>query len=426
MKRNFRIEVIAGCLVAVSAYLFIAYLSALFPDSIYGVYDIWFEADQPRVLNNMTDWTSDHYRTKVHPIFSLLMLPPTKFLMALGVPGLTSAKTTISLAGTVCALAVYLSARVIGLTILDSILVFFAFLSSACVMFWFGLVETYAAGAMTISLMLLVAAKNPSTWIWIAASAGTLAVTITNWSLGLLTSYFVNRSKFVVINSRALGIVVIGAIVQKLFAPSAELFFMPNALSEEIKYVALGDLSTVGWRIVGCWLFSAVAPLPYPQWNDQALMWWVSFQSANLSSLGAIGSIALLSWIAMLLLGAIGMIRTKSMYTVSSATILFLLLQTLLHSVYGDYPFLYSAHLLPAFMFLCALGFLGLPSIFSRAAFAIFILSGGISNYSALQSSLSLTTQLLKMGHPPPTSSSGDHAEFAPASHRRAFPVGQY
>jgi hypothetical protein len=34
-------------------------------------FDSWFEADVPRVFANMTDRHSNHYRTKVHPLFSL-------------------------------------------------------------------------------------------------------------------------------------------------------------------------------------------------------------------------------------------------------------------------------------------------------------------------------------------------------------------
>jgi hypothetical protein len=33
--------------------------------------DAWFDSDIHRVVDNLTDRNSDHYRTNVHPLFSL-------------------------------------------------------------------------------------------------------------------------------------------------------------------------------------------------------------------------------------------------------------------------------------------------------------------------------------------------------------------
>src|ERR687885_776188 len=38
-------------------------------------FDVWFEADSPRVFANMTDRHSDNARTKVHPLFTLITFP---------------------------------------------------------------------------------------------------------------------------------------------------------------------------------------------------------------------------------------------------------------------------------------------------------------------------------------------------------------
>jgi hypothetical protein len=39
--------------------------------------NFWFGADSPRVFENLTERLSDHYRTKVHPLFSLMVAMPT-------------------------------------------------------------------------------------------------------------------------------------------------------------------------------------------------------------------------------------------------------------------------------------------------------------------------------------------------------------
>ena len=64
------------------ASLMVAYLFTLLPAEIYDgkSFNIWYGADQPRVLANMTDPASDHSRAGVHPIFSILFLPPVSSL----------------------------------------------------------------------------------------------------------------------------------------------------------------------------------------------------------------------------------------------------------------------------------------------------------------------------------------------------------
>src|SRR5262245_805202 len=42
--------------------------------------DAYFDADTPRVLLDMTGRFNDHYRTRVHPLFPLITIPPEKVL----------------------------------------------------------------------------------------------------------------------------------------------------------------------------------------------------------------------------------------------------------------------------------------------------------------------------------------------------------
>ncbi len=58
-----------------------SYLGAQLIDPIIvKVWDSWFGGVIPRVFDNMTSRGSNHYRLKVHPLFSLLIL--TKFVFA--------------------------------------------------------------------------------------------------------------------------------------------------------------------------------------------------------------------------------------------------------------------------------------------------------------------------------------------------------
>jgi len=56
---------------------FASYRSAqLIDPAIYSLFDQWFESDTKRIVQNMSDSSSNHYRTKVHPLFSLAAFPP--------------------------------------------------------------------------------------------------------------------------------------------------------------------------------------------------------------------------------------------------------------------------------------------------------------------------------------------------------------
>jgi hypothetical protein len=47
--------------------------------------NVWFQADVARVYSNMTERRSDHYRTKVHPLFSISTNPLIHLLHKFGV-----------------------------------------------------------------------------------------------------------------------------------------------------------------------------------------------------------------------------------------------------------------------------------------------------------------------------------------------------
>ena len=60
------------------AFLFSIVLSTLIPNNIRMEGNLWFGADIPRVIENMTNPDSNLNRLTVHPLFSLLILPITR------------------------------------------------------------------------------------------------------------------------------------------------------------------------------------------------------------------------------------------------------------------------------------------------------------------------------------------------------------
>jgi hypothetical protein len=108
--------------------------------------DLWFEADSERVFANLTRASSDHYRTSVHPLSSLVLSTPSLVLIELGIPA-HAAAVSIMLAG-----AGILSASVFTLLYLlhghlISAAVFTALmLSSAAFLFFCRLVRSLCLG----------------------------------------------------------------------------------------------------------------------------------------------------------------------------------------------------------------------------------------------------------------------------------------
>jgi hypothetical protein len=58
-------------------------------------FNIWVQADAPRVISNLTDVASNHYRTSIHPASSIILTPIVQSVIApLSVYGQTLARRT--------------------------------------------------------------------------------------------------------------------------------------------------------------------------------------------------------------------------------------------------------------------------------------------------------------------------------------------
>ena len=389
---------ILTALVAVVS-LVVIHVSTLFPTQIYygqEAYNIWFGSDPPRVFSNLTDFYFDNRRSVVHPAFTILFWPLTRVLIALGFPDLIAAKVIIAASAALCVGMLYAIARRIGLRPADATLACLVFMLSASFIFWFGLVETFPIAAATLCCMLFIAVVNPVSSIpWILGSAATLSITTTNWSLGILTAYFFNdRSRFLKITISAFLLVSVLAVVQKILMPSSILFWAPFEVSKEQEYLNMwasgGDLPAYYLhRIFDFWLNTGVSSesriiqLNYSSGEPFYLTY-----ASGIQNLSPIGWIATVSWAAMLGAGFVGMVQRPELKQFSLAVAGYLAAQTVLHMVYGDEPFLYSLHFLPAMIVVCQFGFLGSAKHVSRLAASIFIVTAAIANHVSLHQAL--------------------------------------
>ncbi|MFC7739066.1 hypothetical protein ACFQX4_25530 [Roseomonas sp. GCM10028921] len=368
--------------------------------------DIWFEADQPRILSNLTDRQSDHYRTSVHPIFSLLFYPICTAIMLLGdIAPLAAAKILVSISGAATAGLFYRSMRNLGLTVTGALIFSAALLASASFTHWFAVVETYAFAALSITLGLWVVTQPGlvSTELWILGSAATLSVTITNWTFGLATAFFrLPWRAFLRVSVTALVLVAALAVVQKVAFPSSGLFFNPRALVRERHYtqVAQPAESGGGWmplaNLRSMLFYSAVAPTASREMNIEAgrSKLIVSNQHSPLRDEGLLGLLATTLWVVTLGLGLWKAV-TWPRRDVVLGLFVFLAGQMALHLVYGNITFLYAAHFFPVLLAIAALGAVGRTRWLATGFAAAFVFVGGYANIEQLRAASALANMVL-------------------------------
>jgi hypothetical protein len=384
-------ELLVFVLVVIVAFLWSLHLSTLLPAAIYTRYDVWFGADIPRVVANMTDVTSDHFRTKVHPLFSFLILPSTKIASALpGVDGQAAVGVTISLTSALLAGLVYVLVRSLTGTITFGLLATGLLLSSASYVYWSGVPETYVFGSAAIAAVFLgvfVLQVPPRGHVLLQVFA--LAFTTTNWVAGLLASFARFRWPVAVaISGAAVMVTAIVAVWQKALIPSSGVFFLPSAVTEEPAYVLLPSIANLvpyGQRALNFVFAAMVAPAPIL--SDTGVL----HSTLQFSIAGWIGAIG---WGVLFVAGGIRLFQTEQRRELLLVVGGFLAFQFLLHLIYGDEPFLYSLHFLPALVLIAALSLTGRHGRVMVVVMGLCILCNLANNYTRLQEAAGLLPSL--------------------------------
>ncbi len=319
--------------------------------------DAWFQADISRVYANMTERWSNHYRVKVHPLYSMISYPPTFLLTKLGFTSMEAVRiVTASIAGMWVA-AMYVLLRLTGCQRIDAMLFTFAGASSSAALFFLSVPETYALGSITIiSGLALAAAANQrklpeSTYATV--SALTLSMTFTNWMVGIFATFTGNPwRRALAITLQVLAIVTLLWSIQKYIFPSA-VFFIGDR--EEAKYIfALG-----GERVLTASLSFFFHTITAPDLSIAGTtgngLPILSYQSSMPGSAGILSLIGAALWAGLLALGCWTLVTIKSHIQLRLVIGLSLIGQLLLHIGYGEETFLYSLHFLPILVTLAAL-----------------------------------------------------------------------
>ena len=368
-----------------------------------GSFNLWFQADNPRVVANLLDASSSQYRAPVHPIFAILLTPWVSLLPNLGMSPLFWAKAVVFGCAVASAMALFLALRLMDLSRLAAILFVGVFLSSSGYLHWYSVIEIAPFNGLSTSLAALALTYGPHCrrrW-WVLMSGFSLGMTITNWSAGLAATVARWRVRpALVISLAALTGVGVLAVCQRLVYPTAGLFFDPRHLlgeadSTPLKMSGWAPLSNLRSLVV----YTVVSPPPVLERQIEYLV--VTNQNQGLDTLDGVGILAVAAWALLLAGGAFAAARTRRMRPVSLGLGLMLLAQGVVGLVYGELTFLYATNILPMLAMLAAFTWMRPARRLWLLLAGVVVIAGTLNNTVQLSRAASLARGVIDAGGNP-------------------------
>ncbi len=230
-----------------------------------GLYNFWnvlFDVDTPRVLEDLTVFTANHYRATVHPLFVILFQPVCKILGYFFRDNALSCLFIQSVFASISLVSVYSVLKKFNLKNNTIMLLTVLFGTSFGQIVFSSNIETYIFAQGLLALMWVFAAvkmdkelKLLDYIILTLLGVGSLAVTLTNVVQFIIVLFFVvtlnkkNKNRIVltiIVGMSALTLSVFLACIQNLIWQSAPNFFTKNVTdlitgtSEENLYIEKG------------------------------------------------------------------------------------------------------------------------------------------------------------------------------------------
>lgn len=355
--------------------------------------DVWFQSDLKRVFENMTDrFARGHYRVKVHPLHSLLTYSPTLLLRKIGFDPLHAVQIVTASIAAVYLLAVYVLLRVIGCARVDAFVFSLLGACSTAALFWLSVPESYGLGATSIVIGLLLAAtgtqRRQALWKYVAISALTLSITVTNWMVGILatlTAHTLKRAVFITVI--AFSVVALLWGVEKQIFPTA-MFFVGDR--EEGRYLVWPTITRIV-SVLDSLLFHTMISPTITVASTTGMGWpLLSMQTSTPGSSGVLGIVGVILWSLLLGLGLWALLSSKTSQAIRVALGLTLLGQLGLHTLYGDETFLYSLHFLPLLITVAALSTLTHLRVPAMAIALTLIPVAGANNWQQFHEAIAL------------------------------------
>lgn len=398
---GFGVAVALGCLIA---YDCSAAVGLLFVAE--DTFNVWFQADVPRVLQNMTEVNSHHYRTSVHPISSIILAPVVLGISAMSeVPPIHVATGVVAGLSGLSAGLLFLALRWLALPYFVAALMTAIYLGSAAYIHWSGVVEHCGPNAfsITVGIVFLVYGRTRNTIWWMLGSAVTLSFTVTNWMVGIVATFARWKArKAVLISSVALGAVMVLAVVQHFTFFGANLFFMPKSIINEVDWVVpvmSNRVESAKWRpwnsARSLLVTTLVAPGPTTEGSIEDLSEpVVTNQHPRFSDMTWGELVATIAWLGLLGIGTWGMRRTQRLKPVAAGLAVMILGQVGLHLVYGDLTFIYGPNIAPMLIMAAAFGWFTPARTWSVVLALIVLFVGSANNYDRRNEALALARKV--------------------------------
>ena len=318
--------------------------------------DLVFEIDVNRVVGDITSFSANHYRTKVHPLYVLMINPIGTFVSKIFFSNMTTAILLNSLLGSFGVVLAFMFFYLFGKNYTNSLLLALVFGLSMSQLVFGSVPDTSSLGILsllTTYILFLVSLKRKKIYFsyWVFAGVFSLGVTTTNvvqtmiCFIVLISVLYSEKNRIVQVLSRTaiLSVTVIIvtvclAIIQKLIYPSSNLFYAAGAYNEEFKYASLLILKEPVFVISiiakHFFLVNIVAPLPSVFEMSNTPISAITFSTSWQYSF--IGWIGVVMWVSVLCSGIIRSITLKRDYFPIFVGVFFcLLFNCILHSYYG-------------------------------------------------------------------------------------------
>jgi hypothetical protein len=354
-----RSDALLAALCGIIATAVAAWAASRIGDVLYteGSFGIWFQADNPRVVANLLDVTSDQYRANVHPIFPILLTPWVSLLPKLGASPLFWGKLVVFLCGGASAAAMFVALRLLGIARVGALVFAALFIASAAYLHWYSVIESAPFNGLSTTLAVLALAYGATrrkAW-WIAMSVLTLGMTITNWTAGLAATIARWRVRdAILISATALALVAGLSVAQRLIWPTAGVFFNPYGLLRESAYAATAQPR---WSPIenmeALVIYTMAAPPPVLERQEPFVV--VTNQARGWTQVSAPRLVAVVGWTLLLALGAFAAVRERPLRPIALGLGLMVAAQCALAVVYGEITFLYATNILPMLIAAAAL-----------------------------------------------------------------------
>ncbi|HXY38525.1 MAG TPA: hypothetical protein VEQ10_02595 [Vicinamibacteria bacterium] len=325
-----------------------------------------FDADAKRVVHDLARHDGTHYRTKVHPLFVLCLNPLGLALKAALVrPRLAALALNAAAAGAAVVLFRALLLR-LGIAAPRAWLWTGLFATSATQVFFGLLPESYSFSSAALLLVFVAFAAGAAFPARLVAATAAFAMTVTNLAAAPLLAALApaetgDRLRFRAARGLGLATLVLLlavplSLLQKRLYPGADVFFLPASVSEEENYLfrpgGLADVARRGSELAASVVFANLAAptLVVSERADEPPV--TRFGSPRPAGWAHAGL-----WAAALALALAGLARQRAwrrpLVVALAGWVGF---NAVLHFVYGETLFLYSAHWTFAVIAIAAVG----------------------------------------------------------------------